>query len=650
MSALPTGAARAPDAARPPGTRHAPPIAAHRLLGDGAATALLRPGGEVDWWCAPHMDSPPLLWSLLDADGAAARWRGARAASASGRPAGSALSSVLMTARGRVECLDGLHRTDGGPSVLVRLVRGVDEALELEHELALGGFDQPWAAWNGDTAAFGDASGVAGLRVQVYGGSGAGGGLQGLDVGGADVARRWRRDVVRAPRGEWAGLAVTLDVSLDAVRYAAQPDGAGGGARWWRERLLQDVAHDDALVATARLPRRGRRRCEDALRVLQLCTDARTGAVVAAPTTSLPEAPGHDRQFDYRYTWLRDASLAVSVASLLGQQSVADRYLRFVVRQTASRVLPSGPMTDLRGEQVPPEREVPGVAGWDGSLPVRVGNGAAKQRQYDALGLLVEAVSVSLQCGGDLDDDVWELVRSVADALSDDGLDRSTSGIWELREPRDLVSADIGVWLALDRALWIARFWRPTSRRRHWRRARAAAKARVVAALQDDGGLPQAYGDGPRSADASALMAVVFRMFDRRDPRASRLVDATLARLDAAPYLYRYEPGGDDGFGGREGAFVPTSWWVVSALAACGRLAEAEARAEHLDRVLPALMPEEVDPESRQGLGNVPLVWSHMEAARAMHLLDSARVRARWTLAGLAVQRTVRYIASRRSG
>jgi GH15 family glucan-1,4-alpha-glucosidase len=125
-------------------------------------------------------------------------------------------------------------------------------------------------------------------------------------------------------------------------------------------------------------------------------------------------------------------------------------------------------------------------------------------------------------------------------------------------------------------------------------------------------------------------MAVVFRMFARDDPRASALVDATVRELDCAPFLYRYEPGGDDGFSGREGAFLPASWWVVSALAACGRVQEAQERARALDRALPALMPEEMDPESRVGLGNAPLVWSHMEAARALYVLDAARMRDRW--------------------
>ncbi|MGI8697756.1 MAG: apolipoprotein N-acyltransferase, partial [Mycobacteriales bacterium] len=183
-----------------------------------------------------------------------------------------------------------------------------------------------------------------------------------------------------------------------------------------------------------------------------------------------------------------------------------------------------------------------------------------------------------------------------------------------------------------------------------WRAARAGAEPRVLAALDDDGGLPQSYGGDPRRRDAAALMAVVFGLLHGADPRAVRLVDVTLAELSAGPFVYRYPPGPDDGFAGQEGAFVPVSWWAVSALAATGRYAEALARAEALDAVLPPLIPEEMDPVEHRPLGNTPLLWSYMEAARALYHLDVARLRRRYGCVGLLVWRVARYLRLRSAG
>jgi len=276
-----------------------------------------------------------------------------------------------------------------------------------------------------------------------------------------------------------------------------------------------------------------------------------------------------------------------------------------------------------------------------------VGNAAGGQSQYDAWGLLVEAVSVHVQTGGALDDDTWSLVRSLADRVAAEPVGPTpTSGIWELRTPRDLVSADIGRWLVLDRAIWIARGWRPTTPRPHWKRARAELRQRVLGAIDGDGRLPQAYGDGGRP-DASALMAVVFGLLPGDDPRARRLVDVTLRDLEVGPYLYRYPPGDDDGFGGVEGAFVPMAWWAVAALAITGRLESAEDRLDRLCRGLPDLLSEEVDPTDNRSLGNVPLVWSHMEMARALYIVGAMRIRSGYGVAGLWAWRLARYASLR---
>ncbi|MDP9442633.1 MAG: glycoside hydrolase family 15 protein, partial [Actinomycetota bacterium] len=497
-------------------------------------------------------------------------------------------------------------------SLLIRLVRALDEPVDIVHELSIGGFGSgPPALWDECVAR------VEGLTVSV-------GGVAAGSPG------RSLLTTVKAEPGRWRGwsLGVGREPVADDVEMAA--------------RLSDAEARVERLIDTARLPRHHPERARDALLVLDACTYRPTGAVVAAPTTSLPEAPGGTAQWDYRFTWLRDASLAVSVAALLGKRSAAERYLRFVHDMTKERNIPSGPLTDVRGETVPAEREVD-VAGWAASRPVRVGNDARDQVQYDALGLLVQAVSVYLQTGGSLDPDTWDLIKAVAEELAGD-LKEKTNGIWELREELPLLDADIGRWLALDNALWIARLRHPLTKRRHWKRARDEARQRVLGAIRPDGGLPQAHDAGRNWSDASALMIPLFALLGG-DARASALIDAVRADLGAPPFLFRFPP---ETPYGREGAFLPVSWWAATALAVVGRYDEARELADAMCARLPRLLAEEVDPETGASLGNTPLVWSHMEAARTMYVLDAARVRQRYGPLGLALWRIRRYVQLRR--
>jgi hypothetical protein len=599
------------------------PIGAHRLIGDGRSTALIRPDAEIDWWCAPEMDSPPLAWSLLDGTGAAARWGGARMVTVDPRPAGPTARTLVRIEAATVECWDGLLWQDGGGTVLVRAVRCAKQPLDVTHELRLGGFDAGFADWEGATVTVGEA------KITVHGG-----------LSSADgQALRTR---LRAPSGTWAVLTVGVD--------ATPPDEPP--QQVVAKLAAAEQAESDAL-AGAKLPRVHPERAADALAVLRACTYRPTGMVVASPTTSLPEAPGGDRQFDYRYSWLRDTGLAVSVAALLGQVRLAEQYLGTIVEILDEEPLPFAPLRTVRGDATPEEREISGVAGWLGSRPIRVGNAAASQTQYDALAMLVEAISVHVQMGGRLLDGAWALVVKIADAIATEVIDErdvpAENGIWEVREPRPFLSSDIGRWMALDRAIWVARGWSPRTPRGHWKRARRSVRDRVLQAMDERGRLPQAYGDPPSRADGSNLMAAVFHLVEARDPRSRRLVDAVLDSLGSGPFVYRYEPGGQDGFGGREGAFVPVSWWAVAALAGVGRLEEATVRTDAMCRLLPRLLAEEVEPATGQGLGNVPLVWSHMEAARALYVLDAAVRRRRWGVVGLGVWRITRFLQARRA-
>jgi GH15 family glucan-1,4-alpha-glucosidase len=236
-------------------------------------------------------------------------------------------------------------------------------------------------------------------------------------------------------------------------------------------------------------------------------------------------------------------------------------------------------------------------------------------------------------------------VRLVADR-STQAPEPVTNGIWEMRDPADFLSADIGRWLALDRAIRLARCRRPWTRRRHWLTARAGCRGRILSELRPDGHLPQVVGGDPDELDASALLIAIFGLIGARDPRARALVDTHLARLGDGPWIYRYRPG-DDGFSGREAAFVPCSWWAVAALAATGRTDEARQRADALCEALPRLLPEEIEPSSTEPLGNIPLVWSHMEMARALWMLEVKVLERRWGMVGARAWVTLKVLRRR---
>lgn len=568
-----------------------PPIDAHRLLSDGRSTALLTPLAEIDWWCWPRMHSSPLAWSLLDRDGGKAWFVDAQLAQADEAPAGPTTRTTLRVGGVTIEVWDGMLACDDG-SDLVRLVRALDAPLSVVHATRLGGFDVRELEW-----ADGRASLADGRILVLRGGT--------TELGRDGTALT----TLRAERGAWAHLSLQgHEDEHDPVEIAAAFARAEG-------------AHHAAL-AQCNLPSTHANRARHALAIVESCTDRLTGAVIASPTTSLPEAVGGDRQFDYRYAWLRDGAAAVSVAALLGRREAMDRAVSFLERLGPDGILGS-PLHDVDGGPVPDEREVPCVDGWSRSRPVRVGNAASQQLQYDALGIVLDAMWTLTRSRPRVTSEQWAIVRALANRAVE-SFDEPSNGIWEIRSPASLVSADIGRWLALDRAVRIGRRTYPWALRGRWKRARDRARDRVLSAIRPDGTLPHEYGGD--TVDASGLLLVVFGLLRHSDPRAAALVDGTVRALGSGPLLYRYPPDGSDGFSPGEAPFVPASWWAVSALSRLGRR-DAQARADAMCALLPTLLPEEYDPVRREALGNTPLVWSHAECARALFELDRQR---RW--------------------
>jgi GH15 family glucan-1,4-alpha-glucosidase len=401
-------------------------------------------------------------------------------------------------------------------------------------------------------------------------------------------------------------------------------------------------------VDACRVVRTHRDRLETAMVVLDACTDPVTGAVVAAPTTSIPEVAGADRQFDYRYAWLRDASLAAGVAASLGRGDVTSAHVDWLTRRCLSCEGVPVPVVRTNGEAVPDEVEVRGVAGWAGSRPVVVGNAAKDQVQVDGAGLAAEAVWALVRSGAGLARPAYRAIAALADVVADRAIEPS-GGIWELRTPVEGTSADLGRWILFDRAWrlsWVHQPW-ARSRRARWRAAGDEARRRLLGARLASGAVPLVYGEP--HADATGLLPVVLGLLDRRCGVAGEIVDGTLEELgigDPVRGLARYSREVADGFEGDVGGFVPVSWLAVSALAQLDRVEEASALADRLCEVLPALQPEILDGETP--LGNLPLVWSHAESARAVYLLRLAQLRRRYGRFGAGAWQVARGLRARR--
>ena len=400
--------------------------------------------------------------------------------------------------------------------------------------------------------------------------------------------------------------------------------------------LMTDAEDEERrAMRRLRLPRRHSSRATDALHVLRALSDPATGAPVAAPTTSLPEAPGGERQFDYRFSWLRDSALGLGTAVMLGHLDAGARYLDFVAGLLDRYDGHLQPLSTTSGDRVPPEREIAGVAGWAASRPVRVGNAAGEQRQLDALATIIDATWTYTNNGGRMNATPLgggrhaggharrcpvradERRLGAAPAGRASSARRSPAGRdWTGRcacAAADDRGCDVPRGGTLAR--WRAVAWRRRStRRRACSRSRSSRVTRLPTRRRSTSPSP---GSGPR-----------------RDRRAHRLVTATVAALEEGPFLRRYPPA-DDGFAGTEGAFLPASWWAVTALAAVGELDAAWARADALCALLPPLQPEEWDVERGEALGNTPLLWSHTEAARCLYFLQRADVRRRFGPLGL---------------
>jgi GH15 family glucan-1,4-alpha-glucosidase len=586
-----------------------PPISSYGLIGDQRSAALISDEGSVDWCCLPRFDSGALFARLLDPDGGHCSIAAERALGRSYLEQTLVLETRLGGEDGEVRLLDFFVISEEiDLPWLVRIVEGVRGTVDLKVEV-VPRFDYgavaPWLREAGGENSFAAIGGDDGLLIRAD-----------FDLQVVDHHRLEAEPTVAEGERRRLSLGYWQPVDLEPLaRFDdLDPDRIDGALEqtieWWRE-------WSSGLDVEARDVEGVRRSAE----VLKALSYAPTGAIVAAPTTSLPEACdlSGERNWDYRFSWVRDAALAAHSLAELGHVDEADGFRRFVERSAAGHANDLQVLFGVEGERRLGEEELGHLNGYRGSAPARSGNAAAGQFQLDAYGQILDQSWSWHRRGNSPDDDYWRFLSDLVDAACE-RWEEPDRGIWEWRgEPRHFVHSKALAWSAIDRGICIAE---DTGREvpEHWPAARDELHRVTVSRGYDErlGSFLQAFDHDGLDAALLRLPAVGFIEWD--DERMVATVDAIRERLGFDGLLRRYDA--DDGMA-PEGAFLACSFWLATCLANQDR--EGDAR-EVFDRSMATandlgLFAEEYDPAAGRMLGNFPQALthlSHIEAALAL--------------------------------
>jgi GH15 family glucan-1,4-alpha-glucosidase len=578
----------------------------YAIVGDLQTVALIGRSGSVDWLCFPRFDSGSVFNALLGSS-EHGRWliapaSGGHATEWRYRDDTLILESEWHTRTGRVRVIDFMPQRETKPDI-VRIVECLEGEVEMRTELVMR-FDYgsilPWVRHTDEQTV--------------------------IAIAGPDAL------VLRTP----------VELEAQAMTHTAEFTVREGDRvpfvlTWFpsSEQPPEPVDAEEALASTEQIWRDWMSGCRydgpykpavhRSLIVLKALTYEPTGAIVAAPTTSLPEQIGGVRNWDYRFSWLRDATFTLYALMNAGFNDEALAWRNWLLRAVAGDPARMQILYGVAGERRIPEFELDWLPGYAGSRPVRIGNAAHEQFQLDTYGEMMDSLHEARRHGLARDDHAWALQQNVMEFL-EGAWDKPDDGIWEVRGPRrHFTHSKVLAWVAFDRAVEAVERWDRPGPVDHWRRIRAEIHEEVCREGFNVGlnSFTQAYGS--EELDASTLLIPLLGFLPPEDPRVIGTVEAIQRDLTRDGFVERYTTASAvDGVPGGEGVFLPCSFWLVDALLMLERDDEAQALFEKLLAISNdlGLLSEEYDPSAKRLLGNYPQAFTHVGLVNSAYNLS----------------------------
>ena len=604
-----------------------PAIADFGFLSDGEVTALVAPSGNIEWMCVPRMDSPSIFGAILDRDAGLFSLAPADARVPAGRryiPGTNIVETTWATKTGWLIVRDVLlvgpwrhehdrslthHRLPAdhcAEHVLLRTLRCVNGTVQVHMECdPIYDYGRATATWAYSGEAYEACTAT---------------------FAGHDLTLRLRSDLRLGVEGSTVRAHTTMhdgEHAFVALSWSENPAPANWDEAY--ERLVRTADYWHEWIAQGNFPDHPwRTYLQRSALTLKGLVYAPTGAMCAAATTSLPETPGGARNWDYRYSWVRDSTFMLWGLYTLGFDWEADSYFHFLAEVCADADLQV--MYGIGGERELTE-EVLDLEGYDRSRPVRIGNDAYRHRQHDVWGAALDSVYLHVKSRDQLREVYWPLLcRQVEKAVTH--WREPDRGIWEVRgEPQHFTSSKIMCWVALDRGARLARLREDEEKAAGWQAEADEIKADVLAHGVDERGVLTQHYD-TTALDASLLLAPLVRFLEPDDERIVATVNAIERELTVHGLVLRYKVDEtDDGLGAQEeGTFTICSFWMVSALSEIGEHTRARSLCERLlSYASPLLLyAEEIDPLSGRHLGNFPQAFTHLALINAvMHVINA---------------------------